>query len=70
MRYLRSFGAFWYDFLIGDRLELFLGPIVALALVWLVMQAGASGAIDGLLLFLAVLVVMVVSLMLSVRPRG
>ena len=25
MRYLRAFGAFWYDFLIGDRPELFVG---------------------------------------------
>ncbi len=69
MRYLRAFGAFWYDFLIGDRMELFVGPIVALALVWLVVRAGGSGALDGLLLFLAVLAVGGVSLVLSVRPK-
>jgi hypothetical protein len=50
MRYVIAFGRFWYDFLIGDRPELFLGPVVALALVALLVQAGWS-ATSGLLLF-------------------
>ena len=40
MRYLRAFGAFWYDFLVGDRPELFVGAIVALVLVADVADAG------------------------------
>ena len=31
IRFVRAFLHFWSDFLIGDRLELFIGPIVALA---------------------------------------
>jgi hypothetical protein len=50
MRYIVAFGRFWYDFLIGDRPELFVGPIVALALIALLIQAG-WGAASGLLLF-------------------
>lgn len=50
MRYVTAFGRFWYDFLIGDRPELFVGPIVALVLVALLIQAG-WGAVSGLLLF-------------------
>ena len=50
MRYLIAFGRFWRDFLIGDRPELFVGPIVSLALVALVIQAGWS-AVSGLVLF-------------------
>ena len=50
MRYVTAFGRFWYDFLIGDRPELFVGPIVALVLVALLIQAGWS-AVSGLLLF-------------------
>ena len=50
MRYLTAFGRFWYDFLIGDRPELFVGPIVALVLVALLIEAG-WGAVSGLLLF-------------------
>ncbi len=37
MRYLRGFGAFWYDFLVGDRPELFLGAIAILAVAWIAM---------------------------------
>jgi hypothetical protein len=68
VRYVRAFGAFWYDFLIGDRIELFLGPLAALLLVWIAVRVG-GGALDGLLLFLAILAVGGVSLALSVRPR-
>jgi len=50
MRYVIAFGRFWYDFLIGDRPELFVGPIAALVLVALLIQAG-WGAVTGLLLF-------------------
>lgn len=50
MRYVIAFGRFWHDFLIGDRPELFVGPIVSLALVALLIQAGWS-AVSGLVLF-------------------
>ena len=50
MRYVTAFGRFWYDFLIGDRPGLFVGPIVALVLVALLIQAG-WGAVSGLILF-------------------
>jgi hypothetical protein len=50
MRYVIAFGRFWKDFLIGDRAELFFGPILGLVLVALLIQAGWS-AVSGLLLF-------------------
>jgi len=50
MRYVTAFGRFWFDFLVGDRPELFVGPLVALALVARVNQMGWT-AISGLLLF-------------------
>ena len=50
MRYLIAFGQFWYDFLIGDRPELFVGPILALAVVAVVTSLGWT-ALSGLLLF-------------------
>ena len=70
MRYLRSFGAFWYDFLVGDRPELFVGPIVALALAWLLLQGHTASGVVGAVLFLAVVVVGCLSLHVSTRPRG
>jgi hypothetical protein len=48
---LRRFFRFWYDFLVGDRWELFLGPIVALLVVWLIAGAGFPGMVPGFLLF-------------------
>ena len=39
-RYLRAFGAFWYDFLVGDRPELFVGSIAILAAIWVAVQVG------------------------------
>jgi hypothetical protein len=50
MRYLIAFGRFWYAFLIGDRPELFIGTIVALAAAALATKAGWVSA-SGLLLF-------------------
>ena len=57
MTWLRRFGAFWYDFLVGDRWELFLGPIVLLAIVAALVSAGVTGAIAGAVLFVGVVVV-------------
>jgi hypothetical protein len=54
MRYVVAFGRFWYDFLIGDRPELFVGPIVGLAIAAVVTALGWSAA-SGLLLFAVVL---------------
>ena len=70
MRYIRAFGAFWYDFLVGDRPELFLGPIAALLLAWFLVGAGVAPGATGLVLFLAVCAVGAVSLYLTTRPRA
>ncbi|MGC8633255.1 MAG: hypothetical protein ACP5VP_01075 [Candidatus Limnocylindrales bacterium] len=70
MRYLRAFGAFWYDFLVGDRPELFVGPILALVLAWLAVVARVPAAAAGILLFVCVLAVGSLSLYLTARPRS
>ncbi len=70
MRYVRAFGAFWYDFLVGDRPELFLGPIVALFLAWVLVRGGVSAGIIGIVLFAAVAGVGALSLYLVARPRA
>ena len=54
MRYLCAFGAFWYDFLIGDRPELFVGSIAVLTATWLGIQAGLEPGMAGLILALLV----------------
>ena len=54
MGYVRAFFRFWYDFLVGDRPELFVGPIAALFVAWLVTRAGVPAPVTGGLLFVLV----------------
>jgi len=49
-RYLHAFGAFWYDFLVGDRPELFIGSIAILAAIWAAIQVGLEPGLAGLVL--------------------
>ncbi len=66
-RYPRAFVAFWSDFLIGDRLELFVGPIVALAGARLLVVAGFPGTVVGGLLFAVVVLIGALSVGLATR---
>jgi hypothetical protein len=65
--YLKGFGRFWYDFLVGDRPELFVGPILALALAWLLLQADVASAVVAIVLIVAVGVVAAISLYVTTR---
>jgi hypothetical protein len=40
-----------YDFLVGDRRELFVGPIAALGVAWLAVRSGVPSPVAGVLLF-------------------
>jgi hypothetical protein len=66
MSYVRRFFAFWYDFLVGDKLELFVGPILALAVVAGAIRLGLDTTLAGLLLFASVAAVAGFSLVRSV----
>jgi hypothetical protein len=65
--WLRRFGAFWYDFLVGDRWELFVGPIVALAAAALLVAAGVPSAVVGVLLFAGIVAVGAASVASAIR---
>ena len=65
MDLLRRFGAFWYDFLVGDQWELFIGPIVVLAAVSVALASGLSPEVAGGLLFVGVTTVGAISLATS-----
>jgi hypothetical protein len=67
MTYVRRFGAFLYDFLVGDAWELFVGPVVAIIAAWALIQAGLAAAIVGGLLFVAVLAVAVAHIAIALR---
>ncbi len=67
MIYLRRFGSFLFDFLIGDAWELFLGPIAAVVLAALLIAAGVSAAVVGTLLFVAVVAIASLHVALALR---
>jgi hypothetical protein len=69
MRTLRRFGAFWYDFLVGDRPELFVGSILALGLVAIAINAGLSPGVAGGLLTILILSLGGGSIWLAIRRR-
>jgi hypothetical protein len=70
VHYLRAFGAFWYDFLIGDRPELFIGSIAVLALVWIAINIGLSPTIAGGLLTVLILVLAGLSIWSATRRKA
>jgi len=39
MRYLRTFGRFWYGFIVGDDWRVAAGVLVALAVTWILAHA-------------------------------
>ena len=63
MKHLRAFGAFWYDFIIGDSWEVAAGVVIALGAVWALvsLRPSLSEAL-GPLLGIAIAAVMGVSL--------
>jgi hypothetical protein len=67
MRYLRAFFGFWYDFLVGDRPELFVGPIAALILAWLTVRANLTAPLSGVLLFVLVATIGGLSIAWAIR---
>jgi len=69
MRFLRALGAFWYDFLIGDRPEIFVGSIAAMAVVWVLIQVGLEPVIAGWVLTVFVLLVAGFSIRVASRAK-
>jgi len=57
VKYARQLFNFLYDFLVGDAWELFVGPIVAVVLAWVLIQVGLDTAAVGVILFASVAVV-------------
>lgn len=67
MKYVRSFFAFLYDFLVGDQWELFVGPLVIVGVCAALVGAGVSGAVVGLVFFASVVGVIALNMAISLR---
>lgn len=62
MKYLNAFGRFWWDFLIGETPELFIGTVVSLAIIWLISK---ESQISVVILPLAVMVTVAISVIIA-----
>ena len=71
MKFLKSFGAFWYDFIIGDDWKIATAVVLALGLLVAALSAGLFGD-HGLTVLGGVLIVLgfAVSLAIDVRPKS
>lgn len=67
MRWLQRFWRFWYDFLVGDRWELFLGPLAAMVIAAVAVAMGLPAPVAALLFVVAVLVVGATSVRMALR---
>lgn len=70
MRFLKSFGQFWYDFVIGDDPKIAVAVVLALGVLGAIMASNVFGdhglAITGGLL---IIVFFAASLAIDVRPK-
>jgi hypothetical protein len=57
VRWLHAFGAFWWDFLVGDTPELLIGVLVAIGVLALLVKASSlnAAAVGGFPALVAVL---------------
>jgi uncharacterized membrane protein YqgA involved in biofilm formation len=46
MNYLKAFGYFWYDFIVGDSVLLAVGGVLVVAIAWGLVELDASKAAE------------------------
>lgn len=70
MKFLKSFGRFWYDFIIGDDWKIAVAVVTALVALWVAMTLELFGD-NGLALLGGGLIVVAfaISLAIDVRPK-
>jgi hypothetical protein len=71
VRFIKSFGQFWYDFIIGDDWKIAAAVVTALAVVLVLMKADVLG--DAALTLVgaaAVIMAFTVSLAIDVRSKS
>jgi hypothetical protein len=70
VKFLKAFGQFWYDFIIGDDWKIAVAVVITLAVMVAVMLSGAlSDTATTLIGGALVLVAFSISLAIDVRPK-
>ncbi len=67
LRWLKAFGAFWWDFFVGDTPEIFLGTVALLVVVTLASVVGHLHQLGAALLCIGVLGVLALSVAKAAR---
>jgi hypothetical protein len=70
VKFLKGFGAFWYDFIIGDDWKIAVAVVTSLAILLAALKADVLG--DGALALLGGVVIVIafaISLAIDVRPK-
>ena len=70
MSFLKSFGQFWYDFIIGDDWKIAFAVVSAMAVLFAAMKADVLG--DGALTIIggvSLVIAFAISLAIDVRPK-
>jgi hypothetical protein len=70
VKFLKAFGQFWYDFIIGDDWKIAVAVVLALGVTLVAMATGLLG--DTALTLLggvAIVVAFAISLAIDVRPK-
>ncbi len=70
MRFLVSFGRFWYDFVIGDDWKIAVSVVLALGVTLGALAAGLADTAVAVLGGLVVMAFFSVSLLVDVRPKS
>jgi hypothetical protein len=70
MKFLKSFGQFWYDFIIGDDRKIAVAVVLALGVLLAALKAHLFGD-QGLAVLggVAIVVAFAISLAIDVRPK-
>ena len=68
-RFLKAFGRFWYDFIIGDDWKIAAGVVVALALTFALLAIGLPEKAVTVLGGVLILAAFTVSLAIDLRPK-
>ena len=67
MRYVRAFGQFWYDFIVGDDWRIAAGVVVVLAIGAVVVIAGFAEPVLTVALFAGLIAVFALPLLADRR---
>jgi hypothetical protein len=67
LRWLSAFGRFWWEFLIGETPELFVGAVAAVAVAALICTAGRARTWAGVVLVVLVALLLALSVWRAAR---